>query len=414
MQRKPFGQTRVQALPTTAEVAGVWRADRCLRASTSRHYLHWIERFRTYCRERCLDERAELTLAGARRFIGWYARRRGLSPEADGPCANARAALCSLSRAYQVLGLEPPQWKNVVAPRPAASPLLRAFEAHLLEYRGNAASTVSLMLTQVSQLLSYLREHGLTWRAMKLTDIDSFLIACSARYSRSTTAGIAGSVRAFMRFLFATGRSKTDLAASVIAPVRPKLERPPRALAWEDVQRLLRSVDTSRAIGLRDHAILLLMSTYGFGAGEVIRLRLDDVDWTAATLSVVRPKTGVAFTLPLLPAIARVLARYVRDGRPPHTPTRHLFVQMRMPFSPLDTASAVRHILHKHAKTAGLNAANLGSHVLRHSHASREIDLGASPKVVSDILGHSDPDSISAYVRIATERLREVSLPMPS
>jgi len=45
---------------------------------------------------------------------------------------------------------------------------------------------------------------------------------------------------------------------------------------------------------------------------------------------------------------------------------------------------------------AGLTATYLGSHVLRHSNASRQIDLGADPRVVSDILGHRDPDSISA------------------
>ena len=39
--------------------------------------------------------------------------------------------------------------------------------------------------------------------------------------------------------------------------------RPRRALPWEDVQRLLRAVDTSSARGLRDYVLLLLMSTYG-------------------------------------------------------------------------------------------------------------------------------------------------------
>ena len=394
-----------------AQIVGVWRADRCLSASTARVYRNWITRFRRYCGEQGLDESTELTLKGARRFIAWYARRRSLDP--SGSCAHASTALYSLSRVHQVLGLAPPCWKPVVVARPAASPLLRAFQSHLIEHRGNAVSTVHLMLTHVTVLLSWLREHGSSWRSMKLADIDAFLIDCRGRYSRSTTAGIASSVRAFMRFLFATGRSRTDLAAAVIAPVRRQHERPLRALPWQDVQRLLRAVDRSSAIGLRDHAMLLLMSTYGLGAGEVIRLRLDDVAWTSATLNIVRPKTGVAFTLPLLPAVARVLARYVRDGRPPHTPTRHLFVRMGMPFGPLSAASAVRHILHKHAKAAGVHAPFLGSHVLRHSHAARQIDLGARPRVVCDILGHRDPESISAYVRIATERLRDVSLPLP-
>ena len=87
---------------------------------------------------------------------------------------------------------------------------------------------------------------------------------------------------------------------------------------------------------------------------------------------------------------------------------------MKMPFAPLSTSSAVRHIVIKHAKAAGLNAPYLGSHVLRHSNAVRQVNLGIRPQVLSDLLGHRDPESISAYVRIATETLRDVSLPVPT
>ena len=233
MRRKPDKSTQAKPAPTMAQIVGVWRADRCLSASTRRVYLSWIARFRLYCGERGLDESTELTLKGARRFIAWYARRRGLDP--GGPCTHASTALFSLSRVHQVLGLDPPCWNPAATARPAASPLLRAFQSHLLEHRGNAASTVHLMLTHVNSLLNWLGERGSSWRTMTLPDIDAFLIDCGGRYSRSTTAGIASSTRAFMRFLFATGRSKTDLAAVVIAPVRRRYERPLRALPWPDV-----------------------------------------------------------------------------------------------------------------------------------------------------------------------------------
>jgi integrase/recombinase XerD len=262
--------------------------------------------------------------------------------------------------------------------------------------------------------LKHLARKGKTWRTMTLSDIDEFLIECSIHYARSTTADIAGSVRSFARFLLATGRISVALAESVISPIQPKHERPRRALPWEDVQRLLRAVDTSSARGLRDHALLLMMSTYGFGAGEVIRLQLQDIDWNAGTLKVVRPKTDVTFSLPLLPAVAKVLARYLRHGRPPQAPTRHLFVRMKMPFGPLSGSSPVRHILIKHARVAGIDAPYLGSHVLRHANAARQIDVGTRPRVLSDLLGHRDPESVSAYVQIATESLREISLPVPA
>ena len=176
------------------------------------------------------------------------------------------------------------------------------------------------------------------------------------------------------RFLLATGHISIELAKSVVSPVQPKFERPRRALPWVDVRRLLRAVDTSSAQGLRDYALLLMMSTYGFGAGEVICLQLQDIDWNAATLKVLRPKTGMAFTLPLLPAVAKALALcYLRDSRPPEDPDQ---ARVRAHEDAVRSAEhLVRSPPHCHqacqgGKAAGLNAPYLGSHVLRHSNAA--------------------------------------------
>lgn len=411
MRHEPLDSIPATAAPKTEDILLVWRADRCVQDSSAGVYLQWIRRFRAYCAQRNLDECAELTLAGARRFVAWYARHRRLKPQRLG---GACTALYALSRVYRVMGLSLPAWQSPPRARTPATALLRAYADHLVRCRGNPEVTVRGKLHHIEKLSEHLARRGKIWRTMTLTDIDEFLIACSRRYARPTVADTASSIRSFARFLLAIGRISIDLADSIIAPVQRRHARPRRALPWEDVQRLLRAVDTSTARGLRDYALLLMMSTYGFGAGEVIRMQLQDIDWNSGTLKVMRPKTGVAFTLPLLPAVARVLARYLRKGRPPRTPTKHVFVRMKMPFGPLSCSSAVRHILVKHAKVAGVDAQYLGSHVLRHSNAARQLDLGTRPRVLSDLLGHRDPESISAYVRIATEPLREISLPVPA
>src|SRR5258708_5275684 len=101
------------------------------------------------------------------------------------------------------------------------------------------------------------------------------------------------SLRSFLRFLRMTGRSRHDLATCVVAPRIRMAERPPRALPWVDVRRILRSILQTRSPGKRDYAMLLMMATYGLGAAEVLNLRLEDVDWKSAVLRVRRPKTGV-------------------------------------------------------------------------------------------------------------------------
>ncbi len=404
-------QCPTECAPTFEDILEIWRTDRCVQESSAGVYLQWVKRFRAYCRQHTLDECTELTLAGARRFVTQYAQLRGLDAQGLG---GARSALNALNHVYKVTGLNPPAWQ---LPLPKVAPktiVLQEFVKHLAQHRGNPEPTIHKKLTHIKMLLEHLEESGKTWDIMALTDIDAFLIGCSERYATITVANIAGSVRAFSRFLLASGRISVDLAESVISPRLTKLDRPRRALSWTDVQRLLRSVDLSVRGGLRDRALLLLMSTYGLGAGEIIRLKLEHIDWTANTLRVVRPKTGVGFTLPLLPAVAKALALYLRDERPPNTPHRHLFVSMKMPFGPLRGAAAIRHIIVKHAKTAELNVDYLGSHVLRHSNAARHVDLGTRPQVLSNLLGHRDPDSVSAYVRIAAETLRDVSLPVPA
>ena len=407
----PSRETRQsERAPSAQDILHVWRGDRCLSASSAQQYLQWIGRFRRYCRALGLDEGAELTRDGVKRFQAWHTRSRKINTAHLGL---ASSSMRSLRRVHEVMGMPVPPWQPIDHRPPPATAVLHDYAAHLGQHRGSPEVTIRKKLDHVGKLFEHLRHSGKTWRHLSLPDIDAFLIECASHYARSTTADIASTVRSFARFLLASGRIRTDLANGVISPVQPKFERPQRALPWEDVQRLLRAVDTSTACGLRDHALLLMMSTYGLGAGEVIGLQLQDIDWSAGTLQMSRPKTGVNFVLPLLPAVAKVLARYLRHGRPSHIPTRHVFIQMKVPFGAFTASSAVRHVLIKHAKVAGIKAPYLGSHVLRHSNAARQLDVGTKARVLSELLGHRDPDSVSAYVRIATQSLREVSLPVP-
>jgi integrase len=291
---------------------------------------------------------------------------------------------------------------------------LEEFEAHLARHRGNPPVTRNKKLAHITAFLAFLRGRHRRMSELDLADIDAFIVACRQDHARTTVADMASSLRGFLRFLHVTGRLAVALAPSVKAPIVRRGERPLRALPWEKVQRILDAVDRSTAAGRRDYALLLLMSVYGLGAGEVLGLRLDDIDWRVGILHVTRPKTGVAVALPLLPPVARVLVAYLRHGRPQHASTRRLFVSLRAPHRPLAASSAVRHILHKHARAAGVSAPYLGSHVLRHTHACRELELGVAPKVIGDILGHRRPESTSAYLRVATERLREVALALPA
>ena len=298
---------------------------------------------------------------------------------------------------------------RLTPPAPRASV---GIHEHRRVHGGVAASTIARDVEELQGFLSFLRRRRRSPAQVRLTDVDAYVVARGETLSRRTIARTCCAIRAFLRFLHATGRMPLALAPFVVAPRCRASERPPRALPWANVKAILRAIDRRTRVGRRDHALLLAMATYGLGAAEALGLRLEDLEWSARLLRVRRPKTGQEVVLPLLPEVGRALATYIQRGRASHSKTRAVFLRLRAPHQAL-TSGAVRHIGRKYASRAGVTRTHLGAHVLRHSHATRQVELGAQLKIVGDILGHRSPSSTSIYVRVATERLRELSLPVP-
>jgi integrase/recombinase XerD len=393
------------------QVKDIWSENRCLKPSSICRYVDWIYRFYNYCIEEALVPDVQLTHVGVATFSLWYAQRQNINPVLAHK--SAHSALRAWSLGLIATGGLLPSWHADKDNHSAQTPCLPEFADYLRQHRGSPEVTIKKKLAHITHFLEFLNVSDKQVDCLILSDIDNFIVEGCKHYARTTTAGIGCSLRSYLRFLLATGQILNDLSASVVTPIIRCNERPLRSLPWDDVCRILAAIDCNTIVGQRDHAMRLLMSTYGLGAGEVIRLTLDDIDWRAGILSVVRPKTGVAFTLPLLPAVAQSLSDYLHKGRPQHVPSRCLFVSMRAPHLALSSSSAIRHILISHANTAGVTAEYLGSHVLRHTHACRQIELGTNPQVLSDILGHCTPTAISAYINIATEQLRQLPLPVP-
>ena len=85
---------------------------------------------------------------------------------------------------------------------------------------------------------------------------------------------------------------------------------------------------------ISDHVIILLLSVYGVGSGEVRRLRLDDIDWRQNRIRFIRSKSGRRDDAPLVPQVGNAIARYLREARPEST-SRTVFLRVRAPFTPL-------------------------------------------------------------------------------
>jgi integrase/recombinase XerD len=387
----------------------LWRSGG-LRDGTISVYLSWVRRFRQRWSRQGTDDLTRLTRAHVREFASSYTGPRRGARVKQSTRRGAYDALHAWACALQLMGLHVPPWRPASTPR-RWPPLLTAYARYRRSHRGVASATLARDMAVCTEFLGTLKSRRRKIAMVAVRDIDRFVDQLSARLSRRTTAGLCSSLRCFLRFLQVTGRIHRDLASCVVAPRFRADEQPPRALPWHAVRRILRAIPRVRLVGCRDYAMFMLMACYGFGAAEVVRLRLEDVDWRAQVLRARRPKTDVPLDLPLLPAVAKAIALYLRV-RPSYVKSREIFVTVALPHRPI-TSAVLRHQTTKYARAAGIVATRIGAHVFRHSHATRQIDAGAQPKVVSDILGHRRPSSTSVYVRVAIRRLRGVALPVP-
>ena len=293
--------------------------------------------------------------------------------------------------------------------------LTAAYRHHLEDLRGFSKQTVKHHTATVRELLGYLGEDGdeveARLRSLDGTSIEGFLKILAPRLSRESLQHSVSHLRSFLRFLAAGGRAPGGLADAIDTPRVYRGERLPRALPWETVQTLLRVIDRSSPMGLRDYAMFLLMTTYGLRSCEVVALMLDDIDWRTDRLHVSRPKVRAPLVLPLTPGVGDAILEYLKDGRPALA-DRRVFLRVRSPAGHLKP-TAVTEAFQGWVRRGKLAISYQGPHCLRHSLAIHLLRQGAPLKTIGDLLGHRSFESTCVYLRLQIDDLREVALALP-
>jgi len=302
-------------------------------------------------------------------------------------------------------------------------PLLPVFHRDVCEgydkwmddLRGLPLETRSGRCAEARRFLSWLGERA-QQKLLTITvkDVDAYMMLRAKSQRRTTLKRRATDLRSFLRYLHATGQVGLDLGTAVITPRLYAFESIPSALRPEDIKAVLETTrkDLSRK-GLRDYAVLMLLSSYGLRAGEVTALQLDQVDWRSETLRISHSKTGAYSELPLLPAVGTAILDYLQNGRP-KAKVRELFIRTCAPYRSFRSGSSLHRLIHKRLTAAGVEPqGRRGPHAFRHARAVSMLRATVPIKEIGDILGHRSADSTTTYLKLATEDLRAVALEIP-
>lgn len=293
---------------------------------------------------------------------------------------------------------------------PVFRPVQEQFE-QWLGGRGLARATTDLYATVSRTVLAWLPCRGVAdVRALCPGDVSAAVVFLSTRYAPGSMRTVVTALRVLCRFLEDTGQ-----CSRLVPAVPARFSRAVRSVAVlpaADVEQVVAAPDPATAIGRRNRAILLLAARTGLRPSDIAGLRLGDIDWRQARITLIQHKSGTMLTLPLLADVGAAIAEYLLADRGGHAADDHVFLRSQAPHVAL-TGSDLYHVAAA-AFTAAGTATNSGTgrgmRVLRASLATRMLQADTPLPVIASALGHAGIDSVKHYLAGDEARMRDCCL----
>jgi site-specific recombinase XerD len=299
----------------------------------------------------------------------------------------------------------------IVEPPPAVRDpaLLEEFCEWMRALRGTQEVTLNNYRIPIRTLL---RDCGEDIRRLDARRLRQFVLKQSRSMSRWVAQRCTTALRMFLRFLIANGRCRAGLLGAIPVLAHWRLSALPRYLPPEDIERVIDSCRLSSPTGKRDRAILLLLGRLGLRAGDIVQMRLQDIDWKDAWLHVAG-KGRRQTRLPLSQEVGQAIATYLQEGRPPAS-TDALFLRSRAPFRKFRAHPTVSVIVASAMRRARIKRPSRGAaHLLRHSIASSMLRHGASLQEISALLRHRSVETTEIYAKVDVCGLQQIAQPWP-
>ncbi len=230
--------------------------------------------------------------------------------------------------------------------------------------------------------------------------------------SSSHAARIASALRVYLRYLGIHGLCPPELVVAVPTVKRQPASDLPRYVSPSEIEALIGSCDPTTPVGLRDHAILLLLARLALRAGDIVALRLNDIDWGRAEIRV-SGKSRRQTVLPLPQDAGDALKTYLLEGRP-RVHNEMVFLCACAPYRALSDSATVSSIVRRAQKRIGMEGKHLpAAHLFRHSQATHLLRGGESLETVATLLRHQSIQTTMLYARVDRPMLLEVAQPWP-
>ncbi len=255
----------------------------------------------------------------------------------------------------------------------------------------------------VRQFIEWVKGNRIDWDkpvSFSRVDIIGFLnFLADKKATGVTRVRKLAAIRKFFTFLRDNAVIAGNPAETIKGPIRE--ERDPEVLYRNEYKALLYEAQGN----IRDYAILMLFLQTGLRVGELVNLKLDDIDIENKMLIVRQGKGKKDRTIPLEEQSLGALNIYLDDKKGQNGIVDFQTLFLAKNGTSMDVRT-VRWMVHKYVQKAGIRK-KASVHTLRHTFGTHKVDKGMTLPALQELLGHKKMETTYKYVHLAKTSLRQ-------
>jgi site-specific recombinase XerD len=308
----------------------------------------------------------------------------GITPAEEGAAPGLKDLLAGFRVANEVEGKSPrtTNWYQAMLAEYVAY-----IEAHGLE-----TGSIGFGADVVRGYILYL-QHRRRYEGHPHTPVQAALL------SPKTVQCHVRALKAFGSWLCREGYTADNRLTNVRIPKAP--EKMIEPLTPAEIRRILRSIDRTTPMGLRNHAMVVLMLDTGLRASEVTSLELAHLNLEKGYLKVMGKGAKERF-VPIGDYTRMILRGFIEKGRPKPSQSTAGNVFLSAHGQPL-TPNAIKLIFSRLVKTCGLK--RLHAHLCRHTFATAYLVNGGDIFSLKAILGHTTLEMVNHYLHFSSAQV---------
>ncbi len=224
------------------------------------------------------------------------------------------------------------------------------------------------------------------------------------KYESSSVCRKISALRTFFKYATKENIIKNNPMILISNPKKEK--KLPKYLNYEEIEKLLNSIDTTTKEGIRDKLVIELLYSTGIRVSELVNIKIKDIKINEKQILILGK--GNKERIVLFGELAKqTLKEYLNTNKELFTGNinnQYLFINKnKNHLSTNKIELIVKDVLKKSALKL-----NISPHTLRHTFATHLLENGADLKSVQELLGHENLKTTAIYTHISNERLKHV------